>query len=55
MTKEEYGRCRADWKKRIQIVLGCLDQEEMFIHSDCARDLAVLSGEMSEHHPELES
>jgi hypothetical protein len=55
MTKEEYARRRADWKKRLQIVLGCLDQEEMIVHSDCARDLEVLAGEMGEHHPDLES
>ena len=54
MTKDEYWRRRADWKQRLQIVLGCLDQEGMFIHIECARDLDHIAQEMSERHPGLE-
>ena len=48
MRKKVYQKLREDWKKRLQIVIGCLDQSEMISHADCASDLEHLAEEISE-------
>ncbi len=54
MSKEVYQKLREDWKKRLQIVIGCLDQSEMISHADCAADLEHLAEEISEKTSSLE-
>ncbi len=54
MTKEAYQKLREDWKKQLQIVIGCLDQSGMMSHADCAADLEHLAKEISEKTSGLE-